>query len=1064
MNRLITLLILSLASVASGANWYMRTNDIGNAGGTAWTNAWSVSDFNSHQSSISPGDTVWLAGGTYTTGITETQNGTSGSRIYIKRVLATDSTPTSSPGWSSSFDAQVVINIASTSGNVSINVQGSYVTVDGRVFSGGICNVPYYDTVANGGNRVYGIAFSGCSNSVVENVETYGPGITHNFMAYTIGLFSGGFGGNVVSNCFVHDFVQLVTIYNDLGTMVDHSVLANCGNGTNGSVPAHSNLIEYDGSVNLVLRDCVVSNWQVVGIMMWKGSELANVSGAIYIDGNIFKDAAQDLIWASRTGGDNKGPVYFYNNTLINCVASEGRGDSTSTAVLDASSQARNNIYWGSSYWSGPWHPAPGTSDAGVIDDRDYEFAATVLQAGYPSGTHCITNGTLPFVNYTGGNYNIVSNISSTYPRNKGTSIANTNSQIYNLDTVGTTRGADGAWDIGAYEYASGGGTAPTASFTTTPQGGTSPLTVAFVDTTTGSPTYEIFTFGDGGSTNTATCSHVYSVGTNTAILIATNSYGASTNSITITVTNGVFPPPPTHLWITPMTNALGTSQVYGDGSITNPYYGDFDYILNNIPTNSTINLLAGVFYTKGNEYESGDPWLSQNQHLIGAGTNVTIIRRDQSFHFQDAQNVAMFGTADGITVSNLTIDCNNTTGTNLYKGDGIHLGGNNCSIQMVQVINASGNLSQGQESFPILIGNGGGTNVLTTNNVIEHCEVSSIQGDYTTSISILGQATIRFCNVISTNPALASGYQASGTSNSLIISNSCIGAANGFYHDTYSNTNLTIAYNTFQCRKGIYFSEGTGCFANGLNIIGNNITLLPNSGNPGEVNGIELSNSDTNTQFRHITIAGNTISGANSGFLMRLYDSSYVTNVNNILWTTNVGLSSYYMIYMLGCSNTVTANNLILGSGGNIVGIYISDLQARSDSVLNNEIIGCNGSSLSFPMQSAISVCDSNLFFPFTNSTPYTLAQWRSLGFDSNSIVSDPLQFNHGSGKFTLTVSSPARNAAANLTSIGITTDVNGAVRPPAGNWDIGPNQSFFTPSTIYGSIKISGGSLNIQ
>jgi hypothetical protein len=488
--------------------------------------------------------------------------------------------------------------------------------------------------------------------------------------------------------------------------------------------------------------------------------------------------------------------------------------------------------------------------------------------------------------------------------------------------------------------------------------------------------------------------------------------------------------------WLSAKTNALGTSRLFGAGSPDNPFYGDFDFIIDTFPSNSTINLLAGVFYTKGNEYKSGDPWLSQNQHLIGAGTNVTIIRRDQRFHFQDAQNVAMFGTADGITVSNLTIDCNNTTGTNLYKGDGIHLWGNNCSIQMVQVINASGNLSDGQESFPILIGNGGGTNVLTTNNVIEHCEVSSVKGNYTTAIVLLGQGIIRFCNVISTDPSIVSGYQANATINSLIISNSCIGAANGFYKDTWSDTNLAIEYNTFQCRKGIFFSEGIGCFVNGLTLLGNHITLLPNSDNPGEVNGIELANSATNIQFSHVTIAGNTISG--SGISIRLFDSTYVTNVNNILWTTNVG-SLYYMIFMDGCSNTLTANNLIYGNGRNASGIYIINPSSKNDVILNNIVMGYNLNSIYLSNTGCVSVCDSNLFYPFINNAQ-TLVQWQSAGFDNHSVFANPLVANTNTGSFQLTSNSPAIAQAANLTASGITNDAAGVARPATGAWDIGP------------------------
>jgi hypothetical protein len=55
----------------------------------------------------------------------------------------------------------------------------------------------------------------------------------------------------------------------------------------------------------------------------------------------------------------------------------------------------------------------------------------------------------------------IVSNIGAAYPRNKGTVIPNPVDPIlgtidFSKDPNGNTRGADGAWNIGAYEYVSG--------------------------------------------------------------------------------------------------------------------------------------------------------------------------------------------------------------------------------------------------------------------------------------------------------------------------------------------------------------------------------------------------------------------------------------------------------------------------------------------------------------------------------------------------------------------------------------------------------------------------------
>jgi len=507
-------------------------------------------------------------------------------------------------------------------------------------------------------------------------------------------------------------------------------------------------------------------------------------------------------------------------------------------------------------------------------------------------------------------------------------------------------------------------------------------------------------------------------------------------------------------IWISARTNALGTSTMLGNGSITNPYYGDFDFIINRIPTNTTEHLLAGVFYTKGNQAD-GDPILRQGQKLVGSGINVTVIRRDQRFHFQDGQNTAVLGYADGITVSNLTIDCNNITGTNAFKGDGINLCGNSCVIQWVQVVNSSGSWLNGQEDFAIVVGNGGETNVLTTNNLIANCEVSSVKGNYTTAITVAGQGVIEFCSVIFTNPILGigyldngfgAGYQADATSRSIIISNSCVGGGNGFYNDTYSNTNLAIEYNNFQCIKGIYLNVGSPWTVDGLTIRGNRIELRSNSASQENVNGIDFLNNTTNIQYSHVMIAGNTISGVNVGSGMSLRNSAYLTNVNNILWTTNVASSGNGMISMQNCSNTLTANNLVYGNGGNVNGIAIEDPSTSSDVVLNNIVMGCNLKSIYVQNTACISVCDSNLFYPFANDEQ-TLAQWQSAGFDNHSVFADPLVANANTGDFQLTSNSPAIAQALNLTADGITNDASGNSRPATGNWDMGAYEFVVSP-----------------
>ncbi|MCH6470352.1 PKD domain-containing protein [Sinomonas terrae] len=80
---------------------------------------------------------------------------------------------------------------------------------------------------------------------------------------------------------------------------------------------------------------------------------------------------------------------------------------------------------------------------------------------------------------------------------------------------------------------------APVASFTASPTSGTAPLSVAFHDTSTGSPTSWSWDFGDGSAPSTAqNPAHTYSAaGTYTVTLTASNAGGSAKSTATVTVT-----------------------------------------------------------------------------------------------------------------------------------------------------------------------------------------------------------------------------------------------------------------------------------------------------------------------------------------------------------------------------------------------------------------------------------------------------------------------------------------------------------------------------------------------
>lgn len=418
------LLLLLLALPVSAANRFVRTSSAGSANGSDWNNAWSMANLNSNQGSIAAGDTVWLAGGTYTTRMVFSASGTAGSRITINRATAGDSACTSATGWSSGFDSLVIFNISGE----GPSIEGNYVTMSGRTNYG----------IRSVGNNVAGrprTMMLGGSNVSVDGVETVGPGDVA-YVGYVEGFASYG-NNNVISNVYIHGFNENITTAGS-GTLWVKCRIEDNYQGSGDPGIAHANMVEYTGSGHTFLN-CIFRNWEVVGFMMWNGS------GSLTVAGCLVLDAAQDLLWPSGTYTPNDGPIYFYNNTVVNAGAVMGREN---TVVLDTASRARNNIYWNTP-WFGAWRSTPGVANSGVILDRNYDFAASIESASYPSGGNCILTGTDPFVNLAGGDYRITATVSANLPRNKGTAL----DSAYATDLYGVTRGADGTWDIGAYEY-----------------------------------------------------------------------------------------------------------------------------------------------------------------------------------------------------------------------------------------------------------------------------------------------------------------------------------------------------------------------------------------------------------------------------------------------------------------------------------------------------------------------------------------------------------------------------------------------------------------------------------
>lgn len=490
MNKLIAILAL-ISLNAFGAHKYVRTSSTGSGNGSDWNNAWSLAQLNSNWGGIAPGDTVWIAGGTYPsgTGMNVTASGNSSSPIFIRRPVSTDAVPTAAAGWSAGFDSTPIIT-----GATALRAGVSYLYVDGRVDMG------IRFVASNSGGLPASANVTGGNQITLTNVDLVGPN--------SVGFPDGTSCGNTLAT-FVSDCSGMMIGYGYSpnpgadNIKITHSrvrghanefwfagarniTIEHCrlyDNGAANSATWHGNLMIVNGSDGITFRYNDVYNWQVEGLYPW-GSTSRNW----FVYGNVFHDGINGISGSTHrfleirsfSGSVTHGPFYVYNNTITRCWAAFTRGDTS--VFYSADSVIRNNLVY-------------NTANAGV---------------GYVSGTinsHNLYASADPFTSTAGRDYTITS---GSQAHNAGTPISDVAGHTYSTDLAGNARGTDGTWDIGAYEYGSAGpSTNPVIAIT-------SSSSVNFgwvrVGTTGFGFVANVKNIGEGTLTGTATVSAPFSV------------------------------------------------------------------------------------------------------------------------------------------------------------------------------------------------------------------------------------------------------------------------------------------------------------------------------------------------------------------------------------------------------------------------------------------------------------------------------------------------------------------------------------------------------------------------
>ena len=256
--------------------------------------------------------------------------------------------------------------------------------------------------------------------------------------------------------------------------------------------------------------------------------------------------------------------------------------------------------------------------------------------------------------------------------------------------------------------------------------------------------------------------------------------------------------PPPRDVYLTNYMSwdYYGSTNWGGNGTITNPWWGGFDYILTNktIP-GDTIHLGPGTFYSVGSW--DGRECLKARQCLVGGyDSNPRAAAGAQgstTVALPQAAQEAIYSAQDGITIENLTVDCA-TNGSAQRTVWGVYLPGNNCTLSVVTVLHSAGFLSNGGEGWAIFVGQNGSSGNTVTDCAVSGCNANS---DTINGIGFSGGGTVAY-NSVCMPSGVGQCINSAGANNATYLGNYCSGGHFGFYNDSYGNTNVTIVNNQF--------------------------------------------------------------------------------------------------------------------------------------------------------------------------------------------------------------------------------------------------------------------------
>jgi hypothetical protein len=435
-------------SPPTGKPWYVRPGGAGSKSGTDWNNAWDIAAIG--WSSLSAGDTVWLAGGTYATPLVFKKNG-----ITVKRATSQDTPATSAAGWNaSSFDKQAVMpsNVSLNGGGIGAGQGFSNIALDGSVQDGILINHSGSSSAEAG---IYFGDYGAMSSITLKYIRINAPTniASPSGTGINVSLPYQRQGDPPITNILMNHVTVdglvvgiMFTAVKDV--VVEYSQILNSvwAPGCTPSTCEHTDWVFFWGggnySSNVTFRYNRFYNMWSQGVFYNTSSGDPQWFSNFLFTGNTFDGLyGGHCIWPDGNG------LNVINNTFYRCSYGVGYGRS-----MDAAGAIiENNIFYDANE-----DPYDATDDYnGFYNAANGPTCGSNCGTPAPTEAHGVTLSADSLLSPSTGDFHVSASTGPSYARGKGANLTSLcgNWPSLCIDPDGTQRPASGAWDIGAYQY-----------------------------------------------------------------------------------------------------------------------------------------------------------------------------------------------------------------------------------------------------------------------------------------------------------------------------------------------------------------------------------------------------------------------------------------------------------------------------------------------------------------------------------------------------------------------------------------------------------------------------------